>query len=182
MDTKNYTMEIVLELLKSPCHAGELARKFNLSRAGALKILSNLSKKNTVDYKIEGRNKIYSLKKTLEARSIIFISEHYKLLNIISQYPVLRGIFEKIQNDDKIRMALLFGSYAKSLAGKDSDIDIYIDSEDSSIKKSVERLNSKISAKIGNYNEDSLLIREINKNHVIIKGAEQYYGKRKFLG
>ena len=93
----------------------------------------------------------------------------------------MRGIFEKIQNDDSAGIAVLFGSYAKGLAGKESDIDIYIDSEDSSIKKKIERINSKISAKIGNYDENNLLIKEINKNHVIIKGAEQYYRKRKFL-
>jgi hypothetical protein len=67
------------------------------------------------------------------------------------------------------------------LAKKDSDIDIYIDTKDSKIKEDIEHIDSKINVKIGNYNKDSTLIKEIEKNHVIIKGIEEYYEKSKFF-
>ncbi|MBN1923342.1 MAG: nucleotidyltransferase domain-containing protein [Nanoarchaeota archaeon] len=181
MKTKDYTLEVVNELLNSSSHARELARKVKMSHVGVSKILSSLSKRNVVDYVTEGKNKIYSLKKTIESKTYIFMAEEYKLLKTIQKYPLLRNVIEKLQNNDKISIALLFGSYAKGIAGKESDIDIYIDTMNKGVKKEVEGINTKISLKIGNYDESSLLIKEINKNHVIIKGVEAYYVKRKFL-
>ncbi|PIU88265.1 hypothetical protein COX58_03095 [archaeon CG_4_10_14_0_2_um_filter_Archaea_38_6] len=181
MKTKDYTFEIVDELLKSSSHARELARKVRMSHMGVIKVLSSLKKGNVVDYVTEGRNKIYSLKKTIESKAYIIMAEEYKLLKIIQKYPLLRNITEKLQKNDKIIIALLFGSYAKGIAGKNSDIDVYIDTENKNIKKEAEQISTKLSVKIGQYDESSLLIKEINKNHAIIKGVEAYYAKRKFL-
>ena len=60
-------------------------------------------------------------------------------------------------------------------------MDIYIDTKNSRLKDDIELIDSKISVKIGDYNKDSLLIKEIEKNHVIIKGVEIYYEKNKFF-
>lgn len=82
----------------------------------------------------------------------------------------------------KIDLAILFGSYVKGIAHKDSDIDIYIDTRNNKLKEEVELIDSKISVKIGSYNQESILIKEIEKNHMIIKGVERYYEKNKFFG
>jgi len=79
-------------------------------------------------------------------------------------------------------LAIIFGSYAKGLAHKDSDIDVYIETTNLQLKKDIEQLNTKLSVKIGKYNSTNILIQEIEKNHVIIKGVEQYYEKNKFFG
>ena len=75
------------------------------------------------------------------------------------------------------KLIVLFGSYAKGLANKNSDIDIYIETKNRNVKKLVENVNSKINVKIGSFNIDSPLIKEIIKNHVIIKGIEVFYDK-----
>jgi len=59
-------------------------------------------------------------------------------------------------------------------------IDIYIEVLDQKIKKELELCSSQLSVKIGKYDKKSLLIKEIEKNHVIIKGGEIFYGKYKF--
>lgn len=181
MERNNYKLEIIAELLTTTYHTRELARKLKTNHMLIVRKLKDLKEENVVDYTLEGKNKIYSLKKTIEARAYIFMSEEYKRVKTINKYPLLRNIIEKIQKNDKISIALLFGSYAKGIAGRESDIDIYIDTEDDSIKKEVEQISTKLSVKIGSYDESSLLIKEINKNHVIIKGVEAYYAKRKFL-
>ena len=79
-------------------------------------------------------------------------------------------------------MAILFGSYAKGIAKKDSDIDIYIETENRKIKEELSIIDSKLSIKIGKFDTSSLLIREIVKNHVILKGIEEYYAKNKIFG
>ena len=43
-------------------------------------------------------------------------------------------------------------------------------------------MNSRISVKSGPFDLGSDLIMEIIKNHVIIKGAEEFYAKTGFLG
>ena len=44
------------------------------------------------------------------------------------------------------------------------------------MKKDLERLSSSLSIKIGTYNRDNPFIKEIEKEHVIIKGVETFYG------
>ena len=136
---------------------------------------------NIVDYKRIGRNKTYSLKPSIEAKEVVYITEHEKLLSILSTYPLLKKIIQEIKAHKEIKLAILFGSYAKRLAHKDSDIDIYIETENKNLKKEIESINTNINVKIGKYNKNSLLIKEIEKNHAIIKGVERFYEKNKFF-
>ena len=94
----------------------------------------------------------------------------------------LKHIIQKIKSNPKVKLCVLFGSYAKGIAHKDSDIDIYIETASRTLKKEIKQINTKISLKIGRYDKNNLLIKEIEKNHVIIKGAEVYYEKNKFFG
>ena len=48
-------------------------------------------------------------------------------------------------------------------------------------KNKIKELNSKLSIKIGDFDVNSLLIKEIIKNHVIIRGVEEFYTKNKFF-
>ena len=50
-----------------------------------------------------------------------------------------------------------------------------METKNKNIKKRAEEINSKLSVKIGKFNKDSLLIKEIIKNHVILAGAERFY-------
>ena len=143
--------------------------------------LKELLEENVVDYKQEGKNKKYFLKKNIEARSYVFKTEHYKLVRLLKKYSFLRSIVENVQKDDRIKLAVLFGSYSKELAGKTNDIDIYVETENRNIKKELELINSKLSVKIGKFDLSSLLIKEIIKNHVILKGVEEFYTKNEFF-
>ena len=78
-------------------------------------------------------------------------------------------------------MIILFGSYAKGISKKDSDIDIYLETNDNSIKTRVKEINSKLSIKIGKFDTKSLLIKEIIKNHIIIRGLEDFYERVEFF-
>ena len=69
--------------------------------------------KNIVDYKKEGRNKVYFLKRTLESLKFVVIVEHYKLIQIMKKYSYIRKILQEIIQNRKIRLVILFGSYAR---------------------------------------------------------------------
>jgi len=181
MEQENYKLEIVNELLRGSNHMREIARLLKTNHMRIVREINALEKKNVVDYKQEGKNKVYFLKKTLEAKNYVFTTENYKLHKLLIKYHLLRRIIEEIQKNNKIKLAVIFGSYAKGNPKEDSDIDLYIETEDFNLKKEVKKINTKLSIKIGKYNKSSLLIREIEKNHVIVKGVELYYEKNKFF-
>jgi len=182
MEQKSYKLEIINVLLKENSHVREIAKKLNVNHMMIVRKIKELSKENVVDFTQEGKNQTYFLKKTAESKAYVFITEQYNLVQTIAKYPGLRNIIEKIQGDKKIKLAILFGSYAKGLAGKDSDIDLFIETKNKSIKKELSLVDSKLNIKIGMYSKENNMIKEIDKNHIIIKGVESYYEKNQFFG
>lgn len=178
---KNITNEIILVLLSGETHVRALAKKLNTNHVTIINKLKELINENVLDFKQKGKNKIYFLKKNIEAKNYVFMVELYKLNKVVKMYPILRRIIETIQSNSKIRLAVLFGSYAKGTATKNSDIDIYVETKDRSIRQELELLNTKLSVKIGSYDKNNPVVKEIERNHVIIKGTELFYEKSKFF-
>ncbi len=181
MSQNNYKLKIVEILLKNKNHIRGLAKDIGTNQMTISRKINELYKENIVDYHEEGKNKVFSLKKTLEAKQYVCIVELHKLFALIKKYPKLRLIIEKIRENNKISLALLFGSYAKGSATLNSDIDVYIETQNSALKKEIELIDTRLSVKIGKYAPQNILIKEIQKNHVIIKGVEEYYEKNQFF-
>ena len=178
---QNLDLEIIEVLLDSELHVRAIASKIGTNHMTVLRRLNELMDVNVLDCQTQGRNKVYFIKRNAEARSKIFMTELYKLSRILAKHPILRNIITKIQNEPDIKLAVIFGSYAKGTADKESDIDIFIETNDRKIKQSIEKLNTRLSVKIGMFEPKNILAREIIKNHVIIKGVEIYYEKNNFF-
>ena len=181
MAQKDYKLEVVNSLLQEPCHPRRIASKLGTNPMLITRKIHELEMENVVDYNQRGRNKIYFLKKTSEARAAASMAENYKLMKTLERYPALRKVIEAIQKNPDINLALLFGSYAKGNASKDSDIDIYVESKDVNLRKNLRLLDSKLSLKIGAYEREAPLIKEIEKNHVAVKGVERFFEKNRFF-
>lgn len=175
------SFEIIDTLKKRELHTRAIAKKLNTNHMTISRKLKRLVKENILDTRTEGKNKIYYLKKSSEARNYTIMTELHKLTQTLERYPELRNITQKIQRDKRIKLAILFGSYAKNTVRKESDIDLFIETQEKEIKKETELLNSKLVVKIGDYDRKNTLIKEIEKNHIIIKGAERYYEKTELL-
>ena len=181
MEQKDYKLEIIDSLLKDENHVRGLGKKLSINPMTVSRKMEELMRENAVDFKEEGKNKKYFLKKNLESRNYILKAEIYKLTKLLEKYSKLKKIIEKIQNEKSIKLAVLFGSYAKGTANSNSDVDVYMESNNKNLKKELEMINSKLSVKLGKYDRKSLLIREIEKNHIIIKGVELYYERNQFF-
>jgi predicted nucleotidyltransferase len=177
----NIRYEVILTLLKGNSHLREIARKVKESHSTVLRKLNVLVEENVLDYKTEGKNKVFHIRKNIQAKNYVFNAERYKLIKLLEKYPKLSVIFEDILEKADEGPIVLFGSYAKFMAKKDSDIDIYIETESGEVKRGVEAVYSKIKVKIGKFNLDSNLIKEIIKEHVILKGVEEFYEKTEFF-
>ena len=173
MSQINYN--IVLNLMKQDNHIRGLAKDLNTNQTTIARKVQELADQNILDFRLEGKNKVYFIKKTLESSEYIKIIEHNKLLEAIKKYPKLRLIIEKIQENKKMKLAIIFGSYAKGNADKDSDIDLYVQTQSKDTKISLEQGDSKLSIKIGKFDKETTLAKEIIKNHIIIKGVDAYY-------
>ncbi|MCL4391698.1 MAG: nucleotidyltransferase domain-containing protein [Candidatus Parvarchaeota archaeon] len=175
-------------IINKPVHVRELARELKLNPMIVARKLSLLMSKNVIDFNKEGRNKTFFLKNSFEAKNWIMMMELYKLNELARKYPDIRRIASSVRDIKNIAFALLFGSYAKQSADERSDIDLFIEpfTKDAKslkqLKSELEAISSKLSIKIGFYDEDNLLIKEIDKNHVVLKGLEEYYAKRKLFG
>jgi len=177
----NLDAEIILLLVKGENHLRGIAKQLNESHSTVLRKLNKLVEENVLDYKILGRNKVFFIKKNLQAKNYVFNAERYKLIKLVKEYPELGIIIEDLLKKTNEKLIVLFGSYSKFTAKKDSDIDIFIETRNRKIKEETESVHSKIKVKIGNFNLNSSLIKEIVKNHVILRGAEDFYEKTKFF-
>lgn len=178
---RNITFEIIRVLLVDKNHIREIAKKLHVNHMNVLRNIQKLSNANVVDYEQHGKNKTYFLKKTSEARAYVFMAENYILTRALEKYPELRGTIERLQKDNRIKLALVFGSYAKGNVKHDSDIDVFIETNNRKIKSEIEITDSKLSVKIGKYTPSNLLTKEMEKNHIIVKGVERYYEKNKLF-
>lgn len=174
-------MEIMLLLLKGSNHLRGIAKQLNESHSTVQRKLTGLVKENVLDYKKEGRNKVFFLRKNLQAKNYVFNAERYKMMKLLRVYPNMNVIIDEILKKSKEDLVVLFGSYSRFAAKNDSDIDIYVETRSRKVKEELETVNSKISVKIGDFDVSSLLIKEIIKNHIILKGVEKYYGKTGFF-
>ena len=177
----NYNYEIILCLLKKEAHGRELAKELKTSLTRVQSVLTELRNSNVLDYKPEGKNHIYFIKRNLVAKTFILNAENYKLAKLLRKYSFLEPLFKEVCEKYPDLMIVLFGSYAKFIPKEDSDIDLYVDTEDKKIKESIQRINSDLNVKIGKFNKDDLLIQEIIKNHVIIQRGGLFYEKLGFF-
>lgn len=177
----NAELEIVLALIKERAHLRQIARTIQESHVTVLRKINPLVKENVLDYKLEGKNKVFFLKNNLKAKNYVYSAEIYKLSKIINKRPELGIIFEDVKKIAEKGLVILFGSYVKGSSKKESDIDVYIETTNSNIKNKIKEMHSKVNVKTGKFDLNSLLIKEIIKNHVIIRGVEEFYEKSRFF-
>ncbi len=166
--------EILGELLKNPIHVRELENRLNIPKSTISDKLKELYEENIVDFNLIGRNKEFFIKNSFESSQILRILENYKLIKLIQIYPTLKPIIEEIQKLSQNNIILIFGSFAKNLAHKNSDIDIFIQTNSSKLKEEVELINSKISVKIGDLKKENNLIKEIKQDYIIVCGIDDF--------
>lgn len=162
----------------------EVEKLLNISPRTAQLILEDLENKGIVESKVKGKIKSYKLKiNELSKRYITFV-EQYKSIVFMEKNLLIKEIIEKISPFIN-GIGIIFGSYAKGISKKESDLDIFIagDYEKEEIKKVSRNLGVEISIKCypvntfeKNINKD-ILLKEILKNHIAFINSEQFIQK-----
>ncbi len=164
--------EITLLITQKQSHGRALAKDWPLTTVQ--RELKLLTEQKIIQSKQQGKNVIYKLRTGPQARAAVIAAETYALRKCLSKFPLLEPLIEDLQAMTNVPICV-FGSYATGTATEKSDIDLHIFTDDSSIRKKIASINSKLSVKTGLISDEPLS-REIKRKHIIIQGYDHYYG------
>lgn len=140
--------------------------------------LENLEKAGILKSKIEGKNKYFSLNlENIRTKFYLLQAEIYHTDFFLEKYSQFKTFLKSLETTDPI---LVFGSFAKFKADKNSDIDLMIISEKGlklpfhllPFKPHQIKMTEKTFRKALKEQED--LIKEIEENHIILNNHSFY--------
>ena len=181
----NKTMGEIIGLFisqgNSPLHGREITRQLNKNQRTVLLCLNNLVTERILTMHHAGKNKQFQInQRNPKAENIRMISELLKTGRFLENFEI-ELLIEDIKRLTRDPF-LIFGSYAKGYAVKESDIDILVITDK---KISQTELQSKVKIKIhlitvsakrfeeGIKKRESFP-REVITNHIIIQGYEYF--------
>ena len=155
----------------------EVAGKLRMNQKTASNILNRLEKEGILKYSTQGRNKYYFLNKlNPQIKDIVKIVEIARKNKFIQKYNKLRELFYALEKRT-LGILAVFGSYANFTSNKSSDLDVFVVG---SIKETAD-LESLYKIKINIVKSDKekikredIFVKEVVKNHIIIKGVEEF--------
>jgi len=89
---KQISYNIFSELTRSNNHVRGLAKALSTNPMTISRYLKELEKNNIVEFREEGKNKVYMIKDSLETGEFKKIVEHTKLMAVIQNNPRIRAI------------------------------------------------------------------------------------------
>lgn len=162
----------------------EVDKLLRISPRTAQLILEDLENKGIIESKVKGKIKSYKLKiNELSNRYLTFV-EQYKSIAFMEKNLLVKEVIEKI-NPFIEGIGIIFGSYAKGISNKESDLDIFVAGQygKEEIKKVSRNFGIEISIKCyplktfeKNVNRD-ILLKEVLKDHIIFKNTELFIQK-----
>lgn len=141
-------------------------------------ILAKLEKERILKSKPEGKNKYFSLNlENIQTKSILLQSEIYEMNLFLEAYPTFKTFLKSLKTNALI---IVFGSFAKRRATKDSDADMLIISGKEQklplhlLSYKAHQINLKESSFMKALKEQETLIKEIEEAHIILNNHSLY--------
>lgn len=116
-------LELFIQFPNKDFYLREIARKLRINHSTVLRYIKRLLELNLVKKKEEHLYPTYYA--NTENKNYLFYKQHYIQYDIINS-----GLIEKIQRKTLASSIVLFGSCAKGTFTEQSDIDLFVESED----------------------------------------------------
>ncbi len=163
------------------CYIREVERLADISPRTAQLILEDLENRGIVESKKRGKIKGYRLKKNRSSQRYLVFTEQYKMIAFLEQNLLIKEMIDKLK--EFVRgIGIIFGSYAKGSADKDSDLDIFVAGDYDA--EEVEKISKIYGVEIGvkcyplktfkKTMRYDVLIKEVLKKHMVFLNPEQF--------
>ena len=162
----------------------EVQKMLGASSRTALLTLRKLEQLGFLESKTMGKIKAYSIRRAIGTREAFILAEQYKKIAFMQKNPLIKEIIERTETYMS-GIIIIFGSYAKGLQTKYSDIDILIVGRHD--KKAVRGIGRTYGIEIsikeyptdifGQDIKDDILLSEVAESHIIVRGIEDYVAR-----
>ena len=183
MYQKRYVRELEIIALyrsgyKKRFYLREISKLSKLPLKTSQNILANLEKSKILKSKVEGKNKYFSLNlDNIQAKSYLLQSEIYNTDLFLENYPQFKTFLKSLSTNTPL---IIFGSFAKFKADKNSDVDILLISEKEAkppfhllpYKVHEIRMSEKEFAK--GVETKETFIKEIEENHIMLNSHSYF--------
>ena len=157
----------------------DIAKRLRMNQKTVSNVLNKLERRHVLKFSVEGKNKYYYLNHlNPSVKEIIKLVEINRKIKLIETYKKFRDLFNKLESRTDGIIAI-FGSYANLSANEKSDIDVLAMGKIKETKDLEGLYGIKINiVKIdkNKFNKEDVLIKEVIKNHVVLKGVEEFIG------
>ena len=156
----------------------EISRLAKIPLKTTQNLLSNLEKNGILKSAVRGKNKYFWLNlEDIRTKFYLLHSELYKTLLFLGKYPIFKTFLKSVRD---YKPLIVFGSFAKFTAAKDSDLDLLIISN-KKLKLSSHLLPYKIheitlskNSFLKSLEKKESLIKEIEEHHIILNNHSFY--------
>jgi uncharacterized protein len=176
----NIEQKIIEEFVKNKSnrvYGNEFAKRFNLNQKTISNNLHGLEKKEILKSKTEGKNKYFFINSNnYKIKEILKIVEIFKKIEFVKSNASLKNLFAQLEQN-ATGILIVFGSYAKFLQKKSSDLDLLVIGKIDKLKHLEESFGIEInlvSLDKNKFNLNEPFIKEIMENHIILKGTEEF--------
>ncbi|GBE19945.1 nucleotidyltransferase domain protein [archaeon BMS3Abin17] len=153
-----------------------IAKKLGFNQKTVSSILIKLEKENILKFEQEGKNKYYFFNKlNPNIKDVTKIIELNKKIKFLNKHRKIKGLFDGLeQKTDGV--LIIFGSYAKNQENKDSDLDVFVigNIKDKKDLEDIYNIKINIVKTKKEYSRENALFKEIMKDHIILKGIEEF--------
>lgn len=162
---------------KSKFYLRQISKLAKLPLKTCQNVLLSLEKKRILKSKIEGKNKYFNINlDNIQTKSTLLQAEIYKTDLLLEQYPQFKTFLKELNTNIPI---IIFGSFAKLTADKDSDLDLMILSEKEELpfhllSYKIHKVNMSENSFIKAVKEQETLIKEIEEKHIILNNHSFY--------
>jgi predicted nucleotidyltransferase/predicted transcriptional regulator len=173
----------IIENQEKSININQIAKKLKMDYKNTYNIVKKLNKKNVINLIRESN--FYNVILNNNINPLLFQAEYYRREKLLENKD-LKILYNKLNNITLPFIALIFGSYARNMNNKSSDIDlmlIYDNDLNNSINHTISLLPLDIHLIEFTYDEFIKLFntKEFNvvhtavENHIILIGIEDYY-------
>ena len=103
----------------------EVQKLLKISPRTAQLILEDLENKGIIESRVKGKIKSYKLKINELSKRYLTFAEQYKSIAFMEKNLLVKEVIEKISPFIE-GIGIVFGSYAKGISNKESDLDIFV--------------------------------------------------------